>query len=156
MASFAIPIANAVRNIIAGLPNAPAIVEVRKLDTTHPREISATFIAVIVTIADEREEMAVSGAGTATDQGDVLKSYEIAVSIYGTNFGNVSTDMSSHPDFVLACKQALNKKSLTGVPSVYGTKLLENSAWERVGFKIGNEVSHFGLLFYNAETRLGN
>lgn len=156
MASFAIPIANAVRTVIANLSNAPSLVEVRKADVLHPREMTVAFCAVIITTGDEREIGAVSGAGSATDQGDVLKSYEIGISIYGANFGNLGSDMNQHPDFVLAVKQALNKTSLAGAPSVYGTKLIDNAQWERQTFQDSSEVSRFGLLFLNAETRLGN
>ncbi len=130
--------------------------EVRKADEVHPREVTAAFAAVIVTNGDSREVQAVSGAGSATDQGDVLKSYEIGVSIYGASHGNVSTDLDTHPAFVLRCKQALNKITLAGVPTVYGTKLVDNAEWEQNAFGAGGEVSRFGLIFLNAETRLGN
>lgn len=156
MASFAVPIANAVKTIVTALTGAPSLVQVSKTDVIHPRDITSAFAAVIITMGDEIEIGSVSGAGTSTDQGDVLKSYQIGITIYGTNFGNISTDLSSHPDFVLACKQALNKTTLSGVPSVYGSRLVSNSEWESTAFGDGNEMSVFGMVFWNAETRLGN
>lgn len=157
MPSYAVPIANAARTIVAALPNAPSLVEVRKTDVTHPREITSSFAACIITIGTERVMLAVSGAGTDTDQGDVLKAYEIGFSIYGTSFGDVSSSLDTNPEFTLKVKQALNKKSLVGVPTVYGTQLVDHAEWEeRQDFGDGNEVSRFVILFFNAETRLGN
>ena len=156
MPSFAVPIASAVRTVIAALTNAPSLVEVRKTDVAFPRDITTAFSAVIITIGNEREFMAVSSAGTSTDQGDVLKVYEIGISIYGKLFGKLASDLTNHPDFVLQCKQALNKTTLAGVPTVFRTQLIEHDEWERNEFGKDGEVSRFGLLFFNAETRLGN
>jgi len=144
-------IAAAVRTVIAGLSGAPDTVLVKDDDSIHPGEAPA----VIVTMGDEEESIAVSGAGTDTDQGDRLMAYQIGVTIYKGNLGT-NEALGTNQDFVLACQQALNRKSLAGAPSVYGTKLVRRDAWERQALKDGVEVSRFGLIFYSAETRLGN
>lgn len=157
MPSYAIAIANAARNVIAALSGAPSVVEVRKTDVVHPREINTPFAGVIIYLRTEHVLMAVSGAGSDTDQGDLLKAYELGISIYGTTFGDIASDMDTHPNFALRVKQALNKKSLAGVPTVYGTDLEDNAEWEdRRDFGDGNEVSRFIIRFFNAETKLGN
>lgn len=153
MASVFLAIGNAVRSVIAGLTGAPATIEVRKDDTLLGTD---TPPIVVITLGDEDVQMYLSGAGTATDQGDVLKTYTVGVTIYRTCQALLTNDMSDNQDFVLLCQQALNKKTLTGVPAVYGATIVRRTAWEHEPFGKGHEVSRFAVVFYASETRLGN
>lgn len=153
MPSYFKTIADAAAAVLAALPGVPGPVTVRKDNAVQPREQTPR---VVVDFGEERVIQAVSGAGTDTDQGDVLKEYAIGVSVYRRRHADVSTDLSPNADFVLAAKQALSKKTLAGAPSVYGTRLVDSAAWEHQPFGQGWEVSTFGVLFYSAETRLGN
>ncbi len=146
------PIADAVATILAGLPNAPTV-EVRKDDSLFGRDLPPM---VIVTLGDERVAAAVSGAGSATDLGDVYKSYQIGITIYRNCLADINTSIGNNPDYILAAKQALNKAGLTGVPAVRDTTLVDHPEWEHVPFGQSFEVSTFGLVFFAWETRLGN
>jgi hypothetical protein len=146
------PIADAVRTILATLPNAPTV-EVRKNDSMFGRDVPPM---VIVTLGDEGVTAAVSGAGTSTDLGDVYKSYQIGITIYRNCLADIDSSIGNNPDFILAAKQALNKVSLAGVPQVRDTTLVDHPEWEGEAFGQGAEVSRFGIVFFAWETRLGN
>lgn len=155
MASYAIPIANAVRTVVAALTNAPPLVEVRKMDTVHPREATTSFSACIITLGEVRLVGGQMGGGSDANLGPVQKTYEVGITIYGTNFGDISSNMDTHPEFVLRVKQALNKTALAGVPTVYDTELFEHPTWESQMFAQAGEVSRFGILYFNSEPRNG-
>lgn len=152
MASVFAACANALQTIVAGVAGAPSLVVVRDTDAFHAGEGSC----VIITMGEEYEEKALSGAGTDTDQGDRLMAYQFGFSFYTGNLGLNQTGIETRQDFITACQQAMNKKNLAGVPTVYDTALVRRSAWEPESFKNGVEKSVWGLLVRSAETRLGN
>lgn len=156
MASYYKTIGDRALAVAAAVTGAPSLCEFRDTDVIHPREADSLTPCLIATLGEEEEVMAVSGAGTDTDQGDRLMAYPVAFTEYRRRPGTNSTDLSLNQDFILLVQQALNKKSLSGAPTVYGTKLVRRSAWEHQPFKDGWEVSRFGIIFYSAETRLGN
>ena len=151
MASIYQTIAESVRDVVANVSGAPARVVVRDTDIAHPEE----FPIVVITMGEESVIREVSGAGSVTDQGDKLVAYPIGLSIYATNLGDNQT-LGSRQQFVERCQQALNKKSLAGASTVYGTKLERRSAWEHRPLRDGVEKSVFGVIFFSAETKLGN
>jgi hypothetical protein len=146
-------IADAVVSVLEGVSGAPDTVEFRKTDALFGGE---TKPAVIVTLGEANEMMAVSGAGTATDQGDLIKEYWIKVSIYRTCLADITNDLALSPDYVHAAQQALNKTTLSGVSAVVGTKLVRHDAWEHQPFGEAHEKSEFHMIFLASETRLGN
>ncbi len=152
MSSLFVPIANAVRTILAGLPDSPTVV-VRKDDAMFGRESPPL---VVVTMGDENEEQGLSGAGTSTDQGDVYKSYQIGITIYRLCNADIDVNLTQNPDYILAAKQALNRAGLTGVSGVRDTRLVAHPEWEHQMFGQSAEVSRFGIVFFAWETRLGN
>ena len=94
------------------------------------------------------------GNGT-TDLGHVEKQYEIGVTIYQTSQADIADDLNRNPDIVLLAKQALNRASLAGAPSVYDTDLIVSEAWEHQPFVEGLVVRRFGMIFFSAEPRNG-
>lgn len=152
MPSYALDIANAVQGVIAGISGAPDVVEVRDNDQVRPRDPEDI---VVITIGDEVEEGGTSGAGAGDDFGGVFKTYQVGVSIYHRKLTSPGTDLTLTPPFVLACKQALNRPTLAGAPTVYGTRLATSSAWENQEFAKGLLVSRFGILFLSSESRAG-
>ena len=152
MASYFKTIADAARTVAAAQSGAPALCEVRDTDVVHPRDVVP---CLIVTMGGEQEIGAASGAGTSTDQGDRLMAYQLGFTEYRHRPGTNSTDLSLNQDFILLAQQALNKTTLTGATTVYGTKLVRRDAWEHQPFGQGWEVSRWGMIFWSSEPRLG-
>ena len=151
MASIYQTIAESVRAVVAAVSGAPARVMVKDTDNVSPDEIPC----VVITMGDEYVLREWSGAGTETDQGDKYVAYAIGISVYLTNLGANQT-LGSRQQFVERCQQALNKKSLAGASTVKGSKLERRAAWEHQHFRTGVEKSVFGVVFFSAETKLGN
>lgn len=152
MASYHKAIADAAGAVVAALSGAPALVVVRDTDVAHPEEMPC----VIVTMGDVDVVLEVTGAGSATDQGDVCEAYQIGFSFYRANLGANQTDIDAWPDLILRAQQALNKNSLAGAAGVYDTQLVRFDQWEPASFIKGVEKSVFGMLFFHSRTRLGN
>lgn len=152
--SYIPPIANAVMSVISGLSGAPSFIQYREQDQIGSGD---TRPCVIVTTDEEQlmPEVDVSGASSNTDLGDVGKIYPIGISIYSERLGDITTDPETRQDFVITVQHALNKNSLAGVPTVWGTKLVRRDTWEHRAMKDGFEYSTFAILFYSAEPRLG-
>jgi hypothetical protein len=151
MASTFETIASAVRTVVAAVSGAPATVEVRDTDVVHPEEMPI----VVITMGDENPFRSVSGAGTSTDQGDEIVTYEIGVSIYKENQAANAT-VGDRQDFVEACQKVLHNNTLAGAPSVFKAEMVRRAAWEHRPFRDGVEKSVFGVVFYSSETKLGN
>lgn len=152
MPSYALDIANGVQSVVAALTNVPDVVEVRDNDEVMPRDPDDI---VVITIGDENEIGGVSGAGSGDDYGSVFKTYQIGISIYHRQLSSPALNLERNIALTLAAKQALNRPSLAGAPTVYGTHLVQNAAWENNEFKKGLQVSRFGLLFLSSESRAG-
>jgi hypothetical protein len=151
--AYVTTIAESVVAVLANLGGAPDLVEFRKTDVLHPREAdelveSDEAGAIIVTAGDVVPFMDLTG-------GDVLRKYQIGVSIYKRLGGKFSSEKTVNPDLVLACKQALHRTSLAGASTVFDTDLVESPEWENQAFKDGWEVSRFGVIFNSAEPRNG-
>ncbi len=152
MTNIGLLCANSFRDTIAALTGAPALVVVRDTDVFHPGEPNC----IIITLGDEYEEKALSGAGTDTDQGDRLMVYPVGFSHYTVNLAENQTGLATRQDFITTCQKTLNRKSVTSVTSIYDTALERRRMWEPEFFKQGVEKSVWMLLCRSAETRLGN
>ncbi len=152
MTNIGLLCADSFRATIAALAGAPAVVVVRDTDVFHPGEGNC----IIITLGDEYEEKALSGAGTDADQGDRLMVYPVGFSHYAENLGTNQTGLASRQDFITTCQKTLNRKSVTGVTEIYDTALERRRLWEPESFKQGVEKSVWMLLCRSAETRLGN
>lgn len=151
MASFFKTIADAVRQVVSTVPGCPQRIEVRDNDQLESRE-EDDF--VIVTLGEDPEVWGTTAVSSST-LGDVGKAYMIGVTLYHRKIADPTVNLNAAPEFVLKCKQALDKPSLAQAPSVYGTQLVENPAWEDQEFTKGLQVTRFGMIFLSAEPRNG-
>ena len=152
MPSYALDIATAVQGVVAAITGAPDTVEVRDNDQVLPRDPDDI---VIVTIGDETPGDGTSGAGSGDDFGGVFKAYQIGISIYHRQLSDPAANLQRNIALTLAAKQALNRPTLAGAPTVYWCQLVQNAAWENNEFEKGLQVSRFGLLFHSSESRAG-
>lgn len=154
MSSYLDIIGTAAAAKVGSLAGAPSSVIYEMEDVLHPREVT-TAIMIVTNIGEDEYPLAdASGAGDDFDQGDIGKAYQYVFSLYKPNTGNMIPGTTQ--DFILACQQALLAKSLTGAPTVFGSKFIRRpSAWEAKPFGEGAEVSSFSVVFYSAERRLG-
>lgn len=150
--SYFLKIAEAVRTKLTGIDGAPTTIEIKDNDQVESRQEDEILV---ITMGEDPEVWTVTGAGTGNDFGDVGKAYQIGLSYYHKKLADPTVNLDAAPTFVLKSKQALNRPSLTGVPSVYDTTLVENPAWENQEFSKGLQVTRFGMIFLNAEPRNG-
>lgn len=157
MASYFLPIANAVKTLLDAIPGAPTVI-VRKESVLHARErdtLGASPICV-VSLADERVESWSAMGNGGGDLGTIAKSYTIAITVYRSNAtAALSTTLATNPDFLLSAKQALHRVTLSGVPVVWDSQLMEHSEWEEQSFGVGMEASTFAVMYRTAEPRNG-
>ena len=146
-------VANAVKVVLDTITGAPTTI-VRKNDATHPRDSSSFPLCVISLGADEHEQWATTGNGT-TDQGTIGIGLTIVISVYQKCLGDIQSNMTVNPTFFEDAKQALNKRTLSGVASIWNTTVQTNQAWEQQDFSEGYEVSQFTMTFMSGELRNG-
>lgn len=148
MASYAVPIANAIATAITGVSGAPTVA-VRKQDALHASELTSAYCIVSV----ERE-----AAESRAFEGSILKQYWLIVSLYrklAPTVGDIGSNLDSNPALVLSIKQACDLTALSGVSVVYDVDLVDAAEWEQQPFGVGVEVSRFGLVVRTSEPRNG-
>jgi hypothetical protein len=150
--SYFLRIANAVKAALSDLGGGLSIV-VREEDSVKTRD---TYPLAVVTMGDEGLDQLLDVTGGAgTDQGDIGVTYQIGVSIYRENLGDIAAD-DTNPAYVQRAQQILGRaRPLADVPTVYMGTLVRNAAWEGREFVKGVEVSRFAVIFHNAEPRCG-
>jgi hypothetical protein len=148
-------IATAAKAVLDGLASFPTT-QIQKENAVHPRDSIASSLCVI-SFGTEQLMPGMATFGTGSDKPTVTKIYGLVFSLYLVNspLGDVSTDVSTFPDYVQDAKQALNTATLSGASTVWNTDLVENPAWENQAFAQGVEYSEFGVNFYSAEGRNG-
>jgi hypothetical protein len=166
MQVFVTDIATSVQDIIKDIPDTagliPDLVEFRKADVVHPREVPC----IIITIGGElKPNFQLQGCGGdptlmaanpgISAYGFVGKRYLIGVSIYTLNTGDISTDLIDHPQLVLLIKQTFDKPLLADADTVWNCHLHDDPEWERQVFKTGSEVTRMVLEFSSGEPRNG-
>lgn len=154
MASYAAAIAEAVTSVLAGLTPEACPIEWRRTDVIESRE---TVPRVIITNGPEMQvnRGALGDITTPLLLGSVFKGYTVGITVYDSNDGELAGN-DVNPSFILRAKQTLNTASLTGVPEVWDTDLVENNLeWENQPFRDGAQVSRFAVLFITSEPRNG-
>lgn len=154
MASPFLTIANATKAVLVGIDDATATVDVREADVVQARD---SYPLTIVTMGEEGEDpqLDTTGAGTAENQGDVGRTYQIGVSIYREKRGDIDAD-DTNLRFVRRAQQLLGiARPFPSVPTCYRGVLVRHPSWEAQEFAKGVEVSRFAVIFHNAEARCG-
>lgn len=151
MPSYFKTVADAVRQVVSGVPGCPQRIEVRDNDQLESRE-DDDF--VVITLGEDPELWGTT-AGGINDFGDVAKGYMIGITLYHRKLTDPTVNLNAAPEFVLKCKQALNKPTLAQAPSVFDTRLVENPAWENQDMDKGLQVTRFGMIFSSIEPRNG-
>ena len=152
MSSYAKQIADAVVTVISGMASPPAATVLRKQDTLLKSD--ALFPMCVVT---EPQELSVvcQAFGDGTNQGSLVRSYMIGMTVWRKHDGLIQTDVDIIPDLTIRIEQALNKGTLSGASSVCGTELIPFGYFETSSFKEGYEVSRARMSFSSTEPRNG-